>query len=234
MLAELLRDPGDAAPLLVPLAKSMAGRGNEAELALALGTAVQSPAEVKSILQGGLAKARQKPLAKPAANSVVAATPAPASEVSDQVFRQFVTALDAPRDLKRGHEVFAQSCAICHRVSEEGHVFGPDLLGELGAPEETLIRHLLLPNERIRPGFETVLIETTDGAPSIGILKEDGATSVTLAKPGGGEEVVLKKDIGSRSQLTTSLMPSFAATLTPADVANLLAWLRSQLSGVPR
>ena len=33
---------------------------------------------------------------------------------------------------------------------------------------------------------------------------------------------------------TTIGMPSFAATLTPADVANVLAWLRRQLSGVPR
>ncbi len=72
-------------------------------------------------------------------------------------------ALTGPRDAKRGHEVFTQSCAVCHQVGKEGHVFGPDLLGELGVAKETLVRHLLLPNKRIRPGYETTLVELHDG-----------------------------------------------------------------------
>ena len=122
---------------------------------------------------------------------------------------------------------------VCHNIGKEGHPFGPDLLGELGVAEETLVRHLLLPSERIRPGFETTLVETQGGTSVIGLLKDDGATSLTLAQPGGAEQVVLRKDVKSVRRLPVSLMPSFNEAITPADVAHLLTWLRSQLKSGP-
>jgi hypothetical protein len=60
-------------------------------------------------------------------------------------------------------------------------------------------------------------------------LKDDGATSLTLALPNGVEQVLLRKDVTGVRRLATSLMPSFAEGLTPADVANVLGWLRSNL-----
>ena len=91
------------------------------------------------------------------------------------------------------------------------------------------MRHILLPNERIRPGFETTMVEMQSGAPVIGLLKDDGATSLTMRAPGGAEQVVLRKDIAGVRRLPMSLMPSFAGVLQPADLASLLTWLRSNL-----
>jgi hypothetical protein len=65
-------------------------------------------------------------------------------------------------------------------------------------------------------------------------LKDDGATSLTLVQPEGVEQVLLRKDVAGVRRLATSLMPSFAQTLSPADTANLLAWLRSNLHPTPR
>jgi putative membrane-bound dehydrogenase-like protein len=157
----------------------------------------------------------------------------PAMEVSEETFRKYVAALAGPRDAKRGHEVFRLACATCHRIGDEGHHFGPDLLGELGVAEETLVRHILLPNERIRPGYETTLVELQAGPPVTGLLKEDGATSLTLLSPGGVEQVLLRKDVTGVRRLATSLMPSFGEAFTPADLASLLAWLRTNLRGNP-
>jgi putative heme-binding domain-containing protein len=153
--------------------------------------------------------------------------------VSDETFRQYTAALAAPRDGKRGHEIFLQSCALCHRVGEEGANFGPDLMAEIGVAEETLVRHLLLPSDRIRPGFETTLVETSGGAQFAGLLYEDGATSLTLRLPGGAENVVLRKDVTGVRRTAVSLMPSFASALAPADVANVLAWLRQNPNAPP-
>jgi len=150
------------------------------------------------------------------------------TEVSDTTFRKFTAALSGPRDAKRGEEIFKLACATCHRVGKEGHDFGPDLLGELGVAEETLVRHLLLPNERIRPGYETTVVDTRGGS-VVGLLKDDGATSLTLAQPNGAEQVLLRKDVTGVRRVAGSLMSSFAETLTPADLANLLTWLRSNL-----
>ena len=151
------------------------------------------------------------------------------TEVSDETFRKFTAALAGPRDAKRGHEVFNLACATCHIIGKEGHAFGPDLLGELGVAEETLVRHILLPNERIRPGFETTVVDTRDGASVVGLLADDGATSLTLAQPNGAEQVLLRKDVTGVRRVAGSLMPSFVEALTPADLASLLTWLRSNL-----
>ncbi|HZJ16185.1 MAG TPA: hypothetical protein VFD27_14115, partial [Chthoniobacteraceae bacterium] len=170
---------------------------------------------------------------EPPAGEIVAGLPAASPPVSEETFRRYVAALSKPRDPKRGHELFLQACAICHRVGDEGTHFGPDLMGELGVAEETLVRHLLLPSERIRLGFETTLIETRAGTSLAGLLQEDGATSLTLRQPGGADQVVLRKDVQGVRRTAVSLMPSFAEGLQPADVASLLAWLRSNLKALP-
>ena len=267
MLAELLREPGGSTPLLETLAKSVAARRDEAEVARTLNLLASAPASAQATVLDGLAKGRKNAPRQPFADksaraslAKLAASPAaavrtatraledtfvpaategetftgttlpPQTDVSDATFRKFVAALAAPRDPKRGHEVFNLACANCHRIGKEGHDFGPDLLGELGVAEETLVRHLLLPNERIRPGYETTVVDTRDGASVVGLLKDDGATSLTLAQPNGVEQVLLRKDVAGVRRIAGSLMPSYAEALTPADLASLLAWLRSNLS----
>jgi putative heme-binding domain-containing protein len=158
----------------------------------------------------------------------------PLSEpVTDETFRKYVAALAGDRDLQRGHELFIQTCATCHRIGNEGHAVGPDLLGQVGMAEESLLKDILLPNERIRPGFETTLVQLTDGAVTTGLLKDDAATSLTLISANGLEQVLLRKDVAGVRRLATSLMPNFADALAPRDVANLLAWLRSNLGPAP-
>ncbi len=201
MISELSRTPRAAEPFLAALAAAAKG---ESTLPVATSDPSKNAPDAASM------------------------TPPPI-EVSDETFRKYVAALVPKRNLEHGHEVFRQSCAVCHRLGEEGSDFGPDLLGELGVAEETLVRHLLLPNERIRPEFETTIVEVNAGTPVVGLLKADGATSVTLRLPGGLDHTLLRKDIKAVRRLPGSLMPSFATTLAPADMADLLAWLRSQL-----
>ena len=154
----------------------------------------------------------------------------PVEQVSDETFRKFVAALAGPRDLKHGHEIFLQACATCHRIGNEGNEMGPDLLGQLGIAEESLLKDILMPNERIRPGYETTLVQMTGGGGAVtGILRDDGATSLTLMSPNGVEQVLLRKDVKGVRRLATSLMPSYAEGLKPSDLADLLAWLRSNL-----
>ena len=272
MLATLVGDPGGAAPLLAPLAQSVAARRDGAELArtlqLAAGTKPESQAAILNGLVQGRKNAPRKPLGDPSALVALARLAAstnadvrkasralqetfipavtdndvlvtagvlpPAERVSDETFHQYITALAGPRDLKHGHELFLQACAPCHRIGQEGYEVGPDLLGQLGMAEEGLLKDILLPNERIRPGYETTVVQTSDGGAITGILKDDGATSLELALPGGVQQVLLRKDVTGVRRLAASLMPPFAEALGPADVASLLAWLRSNLgAGTP-
>jgi putative heme-binding domain-containing protein len=83
--------------------------------------------------------------------------------------------------------LFLSACATCHRVGDEGTHCGPDLMGNW-AWRGNARPHLLLPSERIRPGFETILIETLAGTSLAGLLHEDGATSLTLRQSAAGEQ----------------------------------------------
>ena len=118
----------------------------------------------------------------------------------------------------------------CHRIGSEGYEVGPDLIGQLGMSEEALLKDILLPGERIRPGYETTQVRLRDGSVVTGILKDDGATSLTLMQAGGVEQSVLRKDVAEAKPLATSLMPPFTEGIAPTDLANLLAWLKSQLA----
>lgn len=161
---------------------------------------------------------------------VVSAGAVPAAEqVSEETFRRFASALAQPRDQARGHEFFLKTCATCHRIGTEGHDVGPDLMGQLGMAEDSLLQDILKPNARIRPGYETTLVRMADGTAITGILKEDGPTSLTLRGPNGVEQVLLRKDVTGVRRLATSLMPTFAEGVDPLDVANVLAWLRGNL-----
>jgi len=161
--------------------------------------------------------------------SAMATETAAEAPMSEAAFRQFADALSVPRDLSRGHQLYLQACAMCHRLGREGHDVGPDLMGQLGMTEEVLLRDLLLPGERIRPGYETTQVRLRDGSVVTGILKDDGATSLTLAQAGGVEQVLLRRDVTDVRRLAVSLMPPFGEGLPPGDIASLLAWLRSNL-----
>jgi putative membrane-bound dehydrogenase-like protein len=224
--------PDTQADLLNALAKGRKNAprkplGDKSARASLASLAASSHAEVRSA-----ALALEKTFVATEANNetqVSSGTLPPTETNTDETFRKFVSALAAPRDLKRGHELFLQACATCHLIGREGHDVGPDLLGQLGMAEEALLKEILFPNERIRPGYETSLIQMGVSASTTGILKDDGATSLTLALPNGVEQVLLRKDVTGVRRLATSLMPSFAEGLTPADVANVLGWLRSNL-----
>ncbi|MGA1237126.1 MAG: PVC-type heme-binding CxxCH protein [Limisphaerales bacterium] len=154
----------------------------------------------------------------------------PANEITEEQFLAFLAGLSQPRDLNRGHQVYAQACAPCHRIGSEGHDVGPDLLGQIGMAEESLLHDILTPSQRIRPGFEMTEALTVDGVIIAGLLKNDGATSITLRQAGGIEQEILRKDIAEIRRTPTSLMPAFTEGYTPADIASLLSWLRHQLN----
>jgi putative membrane-bound dehydrogenase-like protein len=227
------------AAVLAGLAK---GRENAPRHSLVNATARESLAKLAASSTASVRTEARKleasflPPVQSLADLLPEAATVPNQQVTEETFRRYVAALDGPRDTDRGHEVFKQSCMICHNIGDEGHSFGPDLIGELGVAEETLVRHLLLPEERIRPGYETTLIETLGGESVVGLLKDDGATSLNLAQPGGINRIILRKDVTGVRRLGMSLMPGFGETLSPADVADLLAWLRDQLrsDAVPR
>lgn len=134
----------------------------------------------------------------------------------------------------RGAELFfapnGPGCFHCHRVGNRGQLFGPELTG-LGARAEArhVAQSILDPNAVITEGFNAHVVETPDGEYS-GFLLEETGSVLTLALTSGQRLNLEKRQILRHETLKTSAMPSFAEMLTPAQVADLTAWLLGQKS----
>src|SRR5262249_38853079 len=73
-----------------------------------------------------------------------------------------------PDSLKRaeasqGRQVFARTCAACHRLFGEGGAVGPDLTGSQRANLDYLLENVLDPSAVVFSEYQVTVIETKDG-----------------------------------------------------------------------
>jgi len=227
----LAKEPGRGGPVLIHLAGLLATLGGTAEIESLLAAVAKAPVpgKVREILLLGLEEA------KPVPNPLV--MPLPAAPAADRLaaiearLPEFLAAVKSatPAEAEAGQVLFAGLCAACHRARGQGLAVGPDLDGEFQRAPEVILRDLLFPHESMRPGYEPLVAKTARGETLVGIGVSDSPTSVTLRLQGGGERTLLRKRAGFSTLRNTSLMPdNFGETLTPAQAASLVAWLRSQ------
>ena len=182
----------------------------------------QLPPAVLSAVQRSALQQAGSGLAKRAESVFAKIRPAKADTI-----KQFTDALAGERNTLAGQKIFSQHCAACHKAHDIGFAVGPDLTSEFRRAEETIVHDILAPSAAIVGGYETYVVETTDGRVMSGILAGESAASLTLSLQGGQQLDVLRKDIKSLKALDISLMPeSLGVVLKPRDVANVIAWLR--------
>ncbi len=137
---------------------------------------------------------------------------------------------------QRGEAVFKQVCSACHMVGDLGKKFGPDLSG-VGARmnKEELMTSILMPNDKIAKGYETISVLTIDGIVFTGfILKEDDEMiSLGVADAKGSNKAkqidILKDDIEIRKEMNASSMPEGLITqIAPIEFLDLVAYLERQ------
>ena len=77
-------------------------------------------------------------------------------------------------------------------------------------------------------GFVAVEIETRDGESQLGLVGGETPEAVTVLQAGGTKIVIPRKAIMRMATSGQSLMPEgFERILLPADLADLIAYLRS-------
>ncbi len=147
---------------------------------------------------------------------------------------QALTAL-AKGKPERGEQLFFNgvglACFNCHRVSDRGNKFGPELT-DIGSGNDPnyIVQSILEPNAIIKEGFSGHDVETSDGDYS-GTLVEETDFILTLAQASGQPLRIEKSKIKKHTTSRNSPMPSFAELLAPEQVADLAAWLMLQKPG---
>jgi quinoprotein glucose dehydrogenase len=136
-------------------------------------------------------------------------------------------------DAARGKRLFADpkgvACAKCHRVAGEGGEVGPDLSGiGLQYPKKELAEQVLFPSQKVREGYQQVIVRTKDGLVASGAVKSESAEELVLVDAEARIRRLRKTDIDQRKASALSLMPEgLAAGFSLQDFADLLAYLES-------
>jgi putative heme-binding domain-containing protein len=145
-----------------------------------------------------------------------------------EAIKKYSRALTLTGNSGKGRVIYQERCASCHRLFGQGTPVGPDLESVRTAGKETTFINILDPNREVPPRFATVEITTND-EPVSGVLANDAANGVTLRQANGIETFVPRKNIKSSRTSTTSLMPEgLEEGLTPADLADLLAYIAGE------
>ncbi len=131
-------------------------------------------------------------------------------------------------DVSKGATLVAAHCASCHSVQGKGSRVGPDLATVAGRNAADLVDDILDPNRSVSSDFLCYIAVTTSGRVLTGLNGGESTASITLRRPGGLDETILREELAEFRTLGQSLMPAgFEKTLSPTDLADVIAFLKS-------
>ncbi len=136
-------------------------------------------------------------------------------------------------DINRGHLVFNNektACTLCHKIGYRGGLLGPDLttIGKIRS-ERDLLEAIVFPSATMVRGYEPFTVTTKGGEAHTGIVRKDDAEEVVLATGPESTQRVSRADITDLQPSHVSPMPpGMDAVLTPQELADLLAFLKSR------
>ena len=137
--------------------------------------------------------------------------------------------VEAGGDFERGRVVFKKTCSVCHKLGDDGHAVGPDLVSVANKSPADLLVAILDPNREAQPKYVGYTLETTQGQVFTGILASESTTSVTLRRSEAKEDIIARELIESLASSGISLMPvGVEKDLTPQNLADVVAYIRGQ------
>jgi putative membrane-bound dehydrogenase-like protein len=149
----------------------------------------------------------------------------PISADREEVVKKFLPAAKTPGDVGRGKEVFAASCAVCHKLNGQGSLIGPELTGVGARPMEDVLVDILDPNRSVESNYRLWNVTTKDGETLSGRLDAETQTSIELLDLTGQKHTFQRKEIASLEASTLSIMPTGLEAIGDKDLASLLAYL---------
>ena len=145
------------------------------------------------------------------------------------IFARTAALATAKPDATRGAAVFAQHCAVCHRVKDTGGNLGPSLDGIGSRTIQRVIEDILDPSRNIDPNFRLTTVTLKNGDTKSGLnLRTEGDVTL-LRDPATNQDVTVPTaDIQATASSPVSPMPAAFDTLLPEpDFFALVTYLRS-------
>ncbi len=134
----------------------------------------------------------------------------------------------ASTDVVAGRRVFERTCAVCHKMYDEGGIIGPDLTGSNRTNLDYLLGNMISPAEVMQDDYRMIIVTMRDGRTYIGNVSSENDRQLTLRVVGLPAVVLNKSNIQSREVSNKSLMPEgLLRALTDDEVRDLVAYLRT-------
>ncbi|MDB5389657.1 MAG: putative rane-bound dehydrogenase [Planctomycetaceae bacterium] len=148
-----------------------------------------------------------------------------------QVLSDFQPALTLAGDLTHGQQLFAKTCAQCHKLGGAGHEVGPDLTALTDKSPEAMLIAILDPNRAVETKFLNYTAVTKSGRSFSGMLSSESGNSITLKAAEGKEQVILREYLEELVGSSKSTMPEgIEKDLKPQDVADIIAYVRANVT----
>ena len=133
---------------------------------------------------------------------------------------------DARGDPAAGKKIFAASCALCHKLFDEGNAVGPDLTGADRSNIDSLLEQIVNPSAQVRPEYVAFEARLNDEQLINGLMVESNASTVTLVDRNNQRHVIRREKIVELNESKVSLMPEgLLEALPPQSVMDLFAYL---------
>jgi putative heme-binding domain-containing protein len=131
-------------------------------------------------------------------------------------------------DGARGAKLFAQNCAVCHRVNDVGQDVGPNLASVRGWTPEMLLTGVLDPNRQVDPKYVAYTVTLNSGESVYGVITAETGGSLTLRGLDGKERPVVRTEVKSIASTGKSLMPDgFESAMKDSELADLILFVKS-------
>jgi putative heme-binding domain-containing protein len=132
-------------------------------------------------------------------------------------------------NVERGRQIYNQDegaqCQRCHATNSTGAQVGPPLKG-IGQQlsRKDLVLALVAPNDRIAPGYGTVILSLKNGAEKAGILLEETKEKIKIQVRQDSVLEISKKNIQERETLPSGMF-NMGDLLTKKQIRDLVAYL---------
>ncbi len=129
-----------------------------------------------------------------------------------------------------GKNVFRRTCVACHMVGGTGAKFGPNLSDVgLRLKRAEIIESVLLPNAKLDPKYQTVVVVTDEGKAYSGLVAEESAETLTMLIGAGKLQKIAKDTIEERNNVSVSSMPGrLNESMSDKEFVDLLEYLMTQ------
>ncbi|WP_197455638.1 HEAT repeat domain-containing protein [Stieleria neptunia] len=153
------------------------------------------------------------------------------AEITSPKFREFALCLSGG-DAARGETFFRTDlraqCSRCHRIGKKGSDIGPELTKIAKQRDaDHLLRAIVYPSADIDPKYNAQTLLLADGNVVQGVIKSEDDTTTVLINSEGKEVKIPTDEIEDVAKTKVSLMPDMTAVLSPAEVRDLVAYLKT-------